>query len=227
MSSEEPPARRVLPKPGDLPPAPETRERVIEALSTSFAHDALDVAEFERRVTVAHTSESGAEIEALTADLEAPVAGVAIVPARVALAPPAEVEPVRTVQAILSGVDRSGGWTVPRRMRVLAAMGGVRLDLREARFPAGVVDIDIRAFCGGVQIVVPPGLAVEMHGTAILGGFAQMNRSPARPDSETPRLRVGGVAILGGVEVTTALPDDLDAKPGELGPRRAPRRLGP
>jgi hypothetical protein len=38
---------------------------------------------------------------------------------------------------------------------------------------------------------------------------------------------VGGVAILGGVEVTTALPDDPEAKPDQLGPSRSPRRLGP
>jgi len=35
--------------------ARDARERVIAALQEHFAHDALDVDEFERRVTVAHT----------------------------------------------------------------------------------------------------------------------------------------------------------------------------
>jgi len=38
--------------------AQEARERVIGALQEHFAHDALDVGEFERRVTLARTSES-------------------------------------------------------------------------------------------------------------------------------------------------------------------------
>ena len=60
------------PKPTDralIRRAQETRERVIARLSDHFAHDALDVDEFERRVTVAQTSDNPADIEALLADL--------------------------------------------------------------------------------------------------------------------------------------------------------------
>jgi uncharacterized membrane protein len=41
-----------------LTPARESRERVIAVLSDHFAHDVLDVDEFERRITRARTSES-------------------------------------------------------------------------------------------------------------------------------------------------------------------------
>ena len=57
---------------------------------------------------------------------------------------------------------------------------------------------------GGVQIIVPPGLAVEVHGTAIMGGFQNVNRAPAHPDPDAPLLRVHGLAFMGGVDVRCA-----------------------
>ena len=80
----------------------------------------------------------------------------------------------------------------------------------EARFPAGVIDLEVKAFCGGVQIIVPPGLAVEVHGTAIMGGFQNVNRAPAHPDPDAPLLRVHGIAIMGGVDIHMRLPGEND-----------------
>ena len=115
-----------------------------------------------------------------------------------------------TVYAIFGGVDRRGTWNVPRRWRVVAAFGGAQLDLREARFPTGVIDLEVRAVFGGVQIIVPPGLAVEVHGTAIMGGFQDVNRAPAHPDPDAPLLRIRGLALMGGVEITMRLPGESE-----------------
>jgi hypothetical protein len=183
----------------------DARERAIAALSEGFANDTLDVDEFERRVTLAHTSESAEEIAALTSDL--PAATTALAKATVALAPATADDGVapETVYAIFGGVDRRGTWNVPRRWRVVAAFGGAQLDLREARFPTGVIDLEVKAIFGGVQIIVPPGLAVEVHGTAIMGGFQNVNRAPAHPDPDAPLLRIHGLALMGGVEITMRL----------------------
>jgi hypothetical protein len=186
----------------------DARERAIAALSDAFANDALEVEEFERRVTLAHTSETTEAITALTADL--PASTTALAPATVALAP-AVSEPAgapETVYAIFGGVERRGAWTVPRNWRVVAMFGGAQLDLREARFPTGVIDLEVKAVFGGVQIVVPPGLAVEVNGSAILGGFQNVNRAPAHPDPDVPLLRVRGTAIMGGVDITMRLPGE-------------------
>src|SRR5665213_908185 len=177
----------------ELERARTARDRAIAALSDAFAHDVLDVEEFERRVTVAHTSEASAEILALIADLPASTDAIARVPVALAQAEPTtigEAATTQTVYAIMGGVDRRGAWTVPQRWRVIAMMGGAQLDLREARFPAGVIDLEVKAVFGGVQIIVPPGLAVEVHGTAIMGGFQNVNRAPAHPDPDAPLLRV-------------------------------------
>jgi hypothetical protein len=191
----------------------DARERAIAVLSEAFAQDALDVDEFERRVTVVHTSAAVADFDALLTDLPASAAPAATAPA-VALAvadEPADAPP-QTVYAIFGGVDRRGSWTVPRRFRVVAMMGGAHLDLREARFPRGVIDLEVKAFWGGVQILVPPGLAVEVTGTAIMGGFQNVNRSPPTPDPDAPLLRVRGIAVMGGVDISMRLPGESEGK---------------
>lgn len=202
--------------------AQETRERVIARLSDHFAHDALDVDEFERRVTVAQTSEDPADIEALLADLPEVAGPIAPVPAVVPTVVPALLPAERdrdTLYAIFGGIDRRGAWTVPRRMKIVAIMGGAHLDLREARFPPGVVELDVTAVMGGIEIVVPPGLAVQMHGSAIMGGFADIDRAPANPDPDAPLLRVRGLTMMGGVNVSMRLPGE-----SERGARRRERR---
>ena len=87
--------------------------------------------------------------------MPAVAAGPTVVPSLV----PAD-EDRQSMFAVFGGVQRGGTWTVPRKLRVTAAMGGVQLDLREARFPPGGVDIHVRAVFGGIDIIVPPGLAV-------------------------------------------------------------------
>ena len=192
----------------------ESRDQVIAALSEHFAHDALDVDEFERRITVAHTSESPEEIEALLSDLPALAANPAAVipPAKAALAvmPAERVRAEQTMLAIMGGVDRRGSWSLPRRLRLVTVMGGAMLDLREARFPPGPVDIEIFSFMGGAQIIVPPGLAIETHGSAIMGGFQEVNRAPIHPDADAPLLRVHGFVVMGGVDITMRLPGESD-----------------
>jgi hypothetical protein len=201
--------------------AQETRERVIARLSDHFAHDDLDVDEFERRITVAQTSDNPADIEALLSDLPGleGTATKAVVPTVVsALVPQEQERNLETAYAIFGGIDRRGTWNVPRRMKIVALFGGANLDLREARFPPGVIDIEVSAVMGGINIVVPPGLAVQMHGSAIMGGFADVNRAPGNPDPDAPLLRVHGLAMMGGVNIEMRLPGE-----SERGARRRER----
>ncbi len=222
MSDADRPTSLTQPNRALIRRAQETRERVIARLSDHFAHDALDVDEFERRVTVAQTSDDPADIEALLADLPEVGGPIAPVPAVVPTVVPALLPAERdrdTLYAIFGGIDRRGAWTVPRRMKIVAIMGGAHLDLREARFPPGVVELDVTAVMGGIEIVVPPGLAVQMHGSAIMGGFADVDRAPANPDPDAPLLRVRGLTMMGGVNVSMRLPGE-----SERGARRRERR---
>jgi hypothetical protein len=195
------------------------REQVIAQLSDAFAKDTLDLEEFERRLTLAQRAESPAELDPLVEDLEpAPTQPTtALVPTRTA-----EVGRVRdqqTVVAILGGAIRKGTWIPARTLRVVTMMGGAELDFRDATFAPGVTEVHVFAVMGGVNVIVPPNLAVEMDGSAIMGGFDQADRAPVELDPERPLLRITGFAMMGGVHIETRLPGESE------GDARRRRRL--
>ncbi len=212
-----------------------SRDTTIERLCEHFANDALDVAEFERRVDVAHKAESLKDLEVLLADLPTEKAVVPsrrkapstapVSPPRAALAapsvryetvPPEAVRERQLAVGILGGASRAGAWIPARQVFTAAVMGGVELDFREARFGPGITEVTAFALCGGIGIVVPPGLQVECNGVGIMGAFVHEQDLPMQPDPDAPFLRINGVALMGGVEVTVRLPGES--------PREARRR---
>ena len=61
------------------------------------------------------------------------------------------------------------------------------------------------ALMGGAEIIVPPGLAVECGGVAIMGGFDQVEEMPGAAEPGAPTLRVNGLVLMGGVAVDVRL----------------------
>ncbi len=185
----------------------DTREQAIAQLSDAFAHDVIEVEEFERRLTLAHRASSLPEIAALVSDLSAPATALVPLTAQALAVESAGpgVQDMAVVTAVFGGVERHGAWTVPRHLEVRAVLGGILLDFREARFLPGVTEVQVSAVLGGIELVVPPWLSVEVSGTAILGGFGHVERVAAQADPDRPVLRVHGKAILGGVAVETRL----------------------
>lgn len=184
--------------PRQLPTRPieQVRERVVEALSEHFARDHLSLDDLETRMARVYSASTPAEVESLLDGLPALTVG-GPVPAVVEPNAPAPKMRERLV-AILSGIVRRGLWKIPRRLRVVAIMGGVQLDLREAELPPGVTEIRAFVFMGGLDVRVPPGVRLETDGVAIMGGFEdRMDDSGAPKDA--PIVRITGVAIMGGV----------------------------
>ncbi len=210
----------------------DARERAVSLLSDAFARDVIGVDEFERRLTLVHRAGSIAEIGQTVSDL-AP--GQAAQPSLAAPAAPilAGAPSAADVTTVFAGVERRGSWTLPQGFRAVAVMGGVVLDLRDASLAPGVTEIRVAAILGGVQLIVPPSLSVEVTGTAILGGFDHVDRVPAQADPGRPVLRVHGFALMGGIAVETRLPGEgeREAHRRRRGERRAfargeePKRL--
>jgi len=208
----------------------ERKERAVRRLGTHFAEDHLSVEEFEQRVDLVYSAGTPVQIESVFEGLPALV--VSNVPERVAeagLPARARAEEVsnRGLQiAILSGLDKKGAWTPARHHTTIAMMGGAGLDLREARFGPGVTEIRVIAIMGGVEVIVPPGLAVQTRGFGIMGGFEGIDQPSADPDPEAPVVIIKGIAIMGGVEVVARMPGETarDAKRRRRDDRKA-RRL--
>lgn len=187
------------------------RERVVAVLCEHFAHDNLSDQALESRLDAAHAAVSVAELATLLQDLPAlPIARQNLAPASAssAVRRVRQVAERQTVIAVMGGTERKGSWTLPRQLHLFAMMGGAELDLREARFGPGVTSITIFAVMGGVEIIVPPGVLVEMDGVALMGGFSQQGRSelPTQPDA--PVLRVSGFVMMGGVNLKVRYPGE-------------------
>jgi hypothetical protein len=202
------------------------RDRIIAHLGDAFATGTLEVEEFERRVTVAHQSDVAAELEALVGDLP-PLARAEAAPTTRTLVPNRDVKARGMVFTAMGGVQRQGGWTVPRHLDVVTIMGGALLDFREARLPEGEVEIRVGALMGGVEIIVPPSLAVESNGAAIMGGFEHVDRAPSAAQAGTTVLRVSGLALMGGVNIEMRLPGESgrEARKRRKQEARAERKL--
>ncbi|HEY3114383.1 MAG TPA: LiaF domain-containing protein [Gemmatimonadaceae bacterium] len=114
------------------------------------------------------------------------------------------------VVSFLSSNERNGRWQLPRKFRVLAVMGNVEIDLREAEVGYGLSVIEAVSVLGNVEITVPPEIAVECDGSGLLGAFTLKYRGPtsAAAANREKTLRITGNAYAGNVEVVVKGPDE-------------------
>ncbi|WP_149184808.1 DUF1707 domain-containing protein [Streptomyces sp. TRM49041] len=180
------------------------REQVAERLREAVAEGRLDMPEFEERLDAAYRARTRGELEPLVRDLPAPASG----PAPVSSSPrgtgawadrigrPATS---RGAVAVCGGFGRRGRWSVGRAFTAFALCGGGDIDLRDADFEDREVVIRCFPIMGGVDIVVPEDLHVEVTGFGFMGGFDDRGAGGGTPGS--PRVRITGFALMGGVDV--------------------------
>ena len=166
------------------------RNLVAKLLDDALADGQLTIAEYDERTAAAYRAKTYGELDVLTADL--------------AFTPPdasqytASGPGTDRAIAILSGCERKGEWTVAPRIDALAFWGGVEIDLRRARFSTREVTINCVAIMGGIDIVVPPHIGVEVRGMGIMGGFDHLSQTGA---PNAPHVIVTGFAFWGGVGI--------------------------
>ena len=194
MSELSGPADRSLMRVSDA-----DRERAAEVLREAAGQGRISMDELDERLELAYAAKTYADLAAVTGDL--PQGGAALAPASsTAAASRIGGTPGSTLSlAILSGARRSGAWVVPPKYVAVAVMGGVELDLREARFAEPEVTLHAYTLMGGIQITVPEDVDVDVSGIAFMGGFDHNASGPGMPGA--PRVKVVGFALMGGVEV--------------------------
>lgn len=213
---------RPLPK----PVLKDRRDQTVELLCEHYAQDRLELADFESRLDQAHRATSVIELDALLQDLPVP-------PSRTPAAATGRsgsgvsggvaTRATQTLLAFMGGVERRGHWKPARKNIVVAVWGGAVLDFRDVDFPAGETEVFVFAMMGGAEIIVPPGLAVDASGIAIMGGFGHAS-APSRPDPSAPVLRINGVAVMGGVDIIVRHPGET-AKDARVRQREERREL--
>lgn len=197
----------------------QAREAAIDTLCREFAQDAISLGELERRLETARAARTREELARLLTDLPGqnvpvkaepqPAAAKQRTPAKRSETSPTDGTARKgshLAVAILGGTRRAGRWAPPGEMAVVAIMGGVELDFRDAVLQEGVTEINCFTFWGGVEITVPPGVEVQSHGFALMGGFDQSAELESVPAPGAPIIRVNGFALMGGVEIKVAEP---------------------
>ena len=182
------------------------RERVAQILHNAMSEGRITVDELEERLDAVYAAKTLAELEPPVADLPSVSAGTAVQPAATRAlddrigGPPGSQASV----AIMSGASRKGNWVVPPQHNTFAFWGGVDIDLRNARFAERQTTITAVAIMGGVDIVVPDDVVVDVNGIGFMGAFDTVDRTGtnAVPPPGAPVLKVNGFAFWGSVTVT-------------------------
>ena len=89
-------------------------------------------------------------------------------------------------------------------------MGGAVLDLRQAQ--PGPLRVELLCVMGGVEVLAPEDWHIETDVRSVMGGIQDRRRSTAAPDSPVD-LRLEGWVVMGGLDITTKLPDARRHRP--------------
>ena len=170
-------------------PTDADRDRLMALLREQCADGRLTLDEFSDRVSLVLKARSTKELDALSQEL-----GVAL-PAMTERAPTCT-----KVLGIMCGGVRRGRWRPGDEVKALAFWGGCQIDFRGAEWSGPVVHVHAVAIMGGIDIIVPEGVRVEVDGTPIMGGIEnRVKDAPTLPG--TPIIRVKALAFWGGVVV--------------------------
>lgn len=197
------------PDPGDAPEVRVTdadREAIVGLLRRHVGEGTITLDEFSDRSGLAYGARTRGDLQALTADLpELPGATPEATPGTPTIAPGR----ARKIIAIMSGQRRRGRWRVSERTVAFAFWGSVQLDLRGAVIESPEITISAVAIMGGVDIVVPEGIPVELDGFVLMGGREDRIRDvPPLPGAPLVRVRAHG--MWGGVTVRSKPPRRSD-----------------
>lgn len=187
------------------------RDSVAHRLREALAEGRLDPDEHSERLDAVYRAKTLGELVPLTEDLPEP-SGSGSSPAPTDFRSPRPIygggrvvsgqEPTsRLAIALMGGADRSGSWIMPGSFTAVAVMGGVNLDLREARFTQRETTIWTYSLMGGVAVIVPDDVQVRVHGIPLMGGFGVSDHTPSVVDPDAPIVHIRGIAVMGGVGV--------------------------
>ena len=167
------------------------RDAAARRLQEAFAEHRLTDDEFDSRIKAALTARTTTDLGKLTADLPAAAPAVLV-------AGGSARRPGRFAVALKSSISRVGRWTVPARFFSVVYKGSDLIDLRAAELTAAVTTITAVSYKSRTQILLPPGVRLELGGTGVsaVGDAAEQPELPA----DAPVVRIKGVAYRGTIE---------------------------
>jgi Domain of unknown function (DUF1707) len=196
------PPGQMEPEPASSPPvrvSDQDRDAVAERLQVAFAERRLDDGEFDERMRAALTVRTSADLAVLTADLPAATAR-ATSPATTGQGPG------RFAIAYKGSIRRAGRWRVPEHFTSVVYKGSGRLDLRAAELTSSVTTVTAVAYKSQIDILLPPGVRVEMSGLGVSKGWSADEEWESQLPPDAPVVQIKGIAYKGTIEASTKPP---------------------
>jgi Domain of unknown function (DUF1707) len=197
MDAAEPPATR---EPPAMRASDQDRDEATHRLQAAFAEGRLDDAEFDRRMRSALTAVTRPELDKLSADL--PATATAAGPSPAVAGP----KPGRYAVAYKNSVRRGGRWRVPDRFTPVVYKGSGWIDLRAAELTEPVTTVVAIAYKSRIDILVPPGVRVEMEGFGVSKGWSAEEEWETQLPADAPVVHIRGLAYKGTIETRTRPP---------------------
>ena len=165
------------------------RERTIALLRDHAAAGRLTLEEFTDRMSAAYLARTNDELEQLARDLPAVHTSAGY-----------RRRPTPFMLSMFGSTERAGRIRVHRRVGCLMAFGNIDLDLRQATLEGDVITIIALGLFGAIDVYVPEGVEVDLHGLT-LGGHKRALGNDPPPESGTPLVRVFAVSVFAGIDV--------------------------
>jgi class 3 adenylate cyclase len=188
------PEKAAAPRPPAVRISDADRNRMVEVLRTYCGEGVLTLDEFSDRVALVFDAGTKGELEQVVADLPA-LSGAPVPEAQ-------RRKTSRNAVGIMSGARRTGRWRPGEEFNAFALMGGCEIDLRQAEIDGGSVTINASAIMGGIDIIVPDGIEVDLDEFHFMGAVeTKLSNTPIIHGS--PVVRVKAFALMGSVVIRT------------------------
>jgi hypothetical protein len=176
------------------------RDTAAAVINNALAEGRLTAEEHSQRLDAIYAAKTHADLVPLLDDL--PGQRAALTQSAATTSDLARPRRGSRIVAIFSGATRKGNWHAEPVMNALTVFGGIELDFRDAILPGQEVVLHATAVMGGIEIIVPPEMRVVDNGIAILGGRDIAGNVAESAGPGVPVLRIEGVCVMGGVEVS-------------------------
>ena len=176
------------------------REHAQVLVGEAYAREILDQDEVDRRMEAIQSALSVEEVHRLVEDL-GPVAAVLVPPreSSVVVVPPLAPR----LSAVFSSLERVGPWTLGPHQDVRVVLGSVTLDLRTVVWATDTAVIRVDVILSSLDVIVPPGVAVDVDCAPLFSSVDIQDSVPARPQEtgRPRRVRLEGRVVFGSVSV--------------------------
>ena len=175
------------------------RQEAIDALTSAFAGNVIDMEEYERRASLASAARFPEALEEVIADLPAvrpdSAARMRQQPRDLSGAPPL------TTGCVMGDRNLTGNWLTSNKVSSFTVMGSTKLDLRDSELPVGPINVEVFTLMGETKIIVPPGLPVRMNAFAFMAESTAHRSVNQQVHGAETWVEISGFVMMGSVVV--------------------------